>query len=94
MEEKNTKQDTSKASKDIPIYIIFILIILLIWWIAGMIGFIMSIVCCFYNSSTSDKFLGIIVAWIMGPFYWLYFIYNSSYCNRFSHEQIPQQTYY
>jgi hypothetical protein len=73
--------------------IMFVFIFLLIWWIAGVIGFLMSIVCCFFNGSTTDKFMGILLAWILGPIYWLYFIYNSSYCGRFNQQPV-QQTYY
>ena len=86
VEEENKENNNN-------IFMIFIFIILLIWWIAGLIGFLMSIVCCFYNGTTAEKFLGILLAWILGPFYWLYFIYNSSYCTRFNHQPI-QQSYY
>ena len=53
----------------------------------------MSLICCFYNGSTSDKFLGILVALAIGPFYWLFFIYNSSYCTRFTQQPIRQSYY-
>jgi len=84
-----------KEKIDTTIFIMFVFILLLIWWIAGMIGFLMSIVCCFLNGSTTDKFLGIILAWVLGPIYWLYFIYNSSYCTRFNNPTTqPVQSYY
>ena len=60
----------------------FILLFLSIWFIIGIIGFVMSLICIFYKSSTSDKFLGVIIALIFGPFFWLYYIYNNNYCNR------------
>ena len=82
-----------QASTSFVLVIMFIFIFLLIWWIAGVIGFLMSIVCSFYNGSTTDKFLGILLAWILGPIYWLYFIYNSSYCTRFNQQPV-QQSYY
>jgi hypothetical protein len=90
MEEKDTK---TNVNVDISMFLIFLFIILLIWWFAGFIGFLMSIVCCFYNGSTTDKFLGVLMAWVLGPFYWLFFIYNSSYCTRFN-IQPTQQSYY
>jgi hypothetical protein len=91
MAQENTKE--VKETINISMFLIFMFIILLIWWLAGFVGFLMSIICCFYNGSTTDKFLGILMAWVLGPFYWLYFIYNSSYCARFNKPQI-QQSYY
>jgi hypothetical protein len=90
MVEEDTK---TNVNVDISIFLIFLFIILLIWWLAGLIGFLMSIVCCFFNGSTAEKFIGILMAWVLGPFYWLYFIYNSTYCTRFNKQPI-QQSYY
>ena len=69
----------------VMIFAIFYLIIALfifIWWIIGTVGFIMSLICFGYSGPMSDKFLGLIMAWVTGPFYWLYYIYNSNYCTR------------
>jgi|LakMenE22Apr09ns_1017241.scaffolds.fasta_scaffold00042_5 hypothetical protein len=73
--------------------VIFIFIIMLIWWFVGFIGYLMSIVCWFYNGSTTDKALGCLVACIAGPIYWLFFIYNSNYCTRLNPPPV-QQSYY
>lgn len=62
---------------------IFILIIIWIWIITGLLGFIASLVCFGFNGSVSDKFLGLIIVLVIGPFYWLYFIFNSNYCTRY-----------
>lgn len=78
----------------IGIFAMFIFLFSIIWVLIGMIGFLMSLVCCFYNGTTTDKFVGILLAWVLGPFYWLYYIYNSSYCTRFDRPMVPQQTYY
>jgi hypothetical protein len=61
---------------------ILLLIVMLIWMISGGIAFIMSIVCFFYDSSINDKVIGLLLAILVGPFYWLYYIYNSTYCNK------------
>ena len=66
------------------IFVIFILILALIWIIAGFAAFIAGIVCLFYNSSIQDKIIGLILGIIAGPFYWIYYIYNLNYCNRFT----------
>ena len=62
---------------------LFIFIIIWIWIITGLLGFIASLVCFGFNGSVSDKFLGLIIVLVIGPFYWLYFIFNSSYCTRY-----------
>ena len=53
-----------------------------VWIIAGLIAFLASIICFGFNGSVSDKFLGVLIVLIIGPFYWFYFIYNSNYCTR------------
>jgi len=62
---------------------ILLLILILIWIFAGITGFIASIVCLFYNGPVSDKVIGILLAITLGPFYWLYYIYNMNYCTRY-----------
>jgi len=52
----------------------------ILWLIAGLVAFIMSLVCFGYNGTTSEKFLGLMIALFIGPFYWIYYAYNSSYC--------------
>ena len=59
---------------------IIILLILFGWVISGLVGFIMSLVCFGYNGSTGDKFIGLIISLLFGPFYWIYYAVNSSYC--------------
>ena len=66
-------------------YLWWILIVVLIWLIAGITGFWASIVCLFYNSSFGDKIAGLIMGLFSGPFYWLFYIYNMNYCNRYSY---------
>lgn len=61
---------------------LIILIILLIYFISGLLAFITSLFCFGYGGSVNDKAFGLLIAWVTGPFYWLYFIYNSEYCTR------------
>lgn len=53
-----------------------------IWVILGLAGLITSISCFGFTGSLLEKFLGIIIAIIGGPFYWIYFLYNKGYCGR------------
>lgn len=74
-------------SNDLNGLVIFILIIIWVWIITGLLGFIASLVCFGFNGSISDKFLGLIIVLVIGPFYWLYFIFNSNYCTRYPQVQ-------
>jgi len=53
---------------------------LLIWIFAGLAAFIMSLICFGYSGTSGDKFIGFIIAFLVGPFYWLYYMSNTAYC--------------
>lgn len=55
-------------------------LIALIWVTSTIAGFIMSLVCFGYKGTVTDKFIGFILAFIFGPLYWLYYLYNPNYC--------------
>jgi hypothetical protein len=74
-------EDTSDYSISSNIYIFFYSLIVLIWVISGLFGFIVSIICLFYESSPGEKILGLVLGIFTGPFYWLYYILNVNYCN-------------
>ena len=67
------------------VYFIWIALLVLIWIISGFAAFIASFVCIFYNSSVGDKIAGLVMALFAGPFYWLFYIYNMNYCNRYTY---------
>jgi len=58
-------------------------IVALVWILMGVSAFIISL-WCFKYSSGKDQFLynifGFLVAITLGPFYWIYYAVNSSYC--------------
>lgn len=88
--------NSNNSSNPTNILLIFFwLIFLLIWVVAGIL---MSIICIFYKGSVSDKFLGYIIATTMGPFYWLFYIFNNDYClkwnspPKYDYQQPQQQT--
>jgi hypothetical protein len=60
-----------------------IFILMLIWIVSGAIAFVMSIICFFYDSTMDQKIIGLLLAILLGPFYWFYYIYNTSYCNKY-----------
>ena len=62
---------------------IFVSILVLVWFIAGITAFFASFICLFYNGSVTDKTIGILLGLFLGPFYWLYYIYNINYCTKY-----------
>lgn len=62
------------------IFGIAILLFLLIWVISGISAFIMSLVCFGYKGSAGEKFIGLLLSVFFGPFYWIYYAVNGSYC--------------
>lgn len=80
----NTNNTAVKTDLSVgySILIIFFFLFSVTWAIAGFIGFIMSIVCFFYNSTTDEKIIGLLLALFTGPFYWLYYILKSTYCTK------------
>ena len=64
-------------------------LMILLWVIGGITAFVMSIICLGYNGSGSHKFIGFLIAFFFGPFYWFYYAYNSNYCIR----DIPKMEY-
>ena len=79
---ETVNQPTNNTSSSFSAFAIIIIIILLVYVIFGILAFIMSLSCFAYGGSINDKALGLLLAWITGPFYWLYFIYNNEYCTR------------
>lgn len=59
-----------------------VIILAAIWVIAGIAAFFSSLVCFGRSGSITEKILGILLAWIIGPFYWFYYAFNKSYCNK------------
>ena len=57
-----------------------LLIFILIWGLIGFIGFIMSLVCYSKSGTLDEKIIGILIALVTGPFYFLYYIFNKGYC--------------
>ena len=80
---ENKTELTTENSTAFVIILIFMFIFMIVWFIAGVAAFIASIVCMVYDSSVGAKVAGLILALGTGPFYWLYYIYNLSYCNKY-----------
>jgi small neutral amino acid transporter SnatA (MarC family) len=60
--------------------VVLLLIIFLIWILAGFSAFIMSLVCFGKSGTTAKKVVGLLLAFLMGPFYWIYYLVAADYC--------------
>ena len=57
-----------------------VLIFFFIWGLLGLIAFIYSLYCFTKRGSPVDKAVGLILAIIAGPFFFLYLYVNRRYC--------------
>ena len=78
-DELNTKKENKNEFKTMAI---FVSIFTLIWFLTGLLGWLMSIYCFKYNKTKIENVIGILIATFLGPFYWLYYIYMQNYCGK------------
>ena len=58
-----------------------VLIFAVVWMVLGVAAFVMSLVCLSKNGSKSgENVIGLLLALLLGPFYWFYYIWGGSYC--------------
>lgn len=72
---KQTKDDEETSVK-----FSFLALFLLVWIIAGIVAFVMSLVCFARGGSAWEKIAGFLLALFFGPFYWIYYLVSKSYC--------------
>tara|TARA_B100001758_G_scaffold127833_1_gene109915 strand:+ start:385 stop:603 length:219 start_codon:yes stop_codon:yes gene_type:complete len=58
--------------------ILFILLIIILFATIGAL--IYSLICFGYSGTPMDKILGLVIAYLLGPFYWIYYYWNPTYC--------------
>ena len=64
-----------------PVVVFLAAVAGILWALLGFAAFVMSLVCVGRSGTVLDKALGIVVAMLAGPFYWLYFLLLKGYCN-------------
>lgn len=57
-----------------------ILTLVIIWALAGIAAFVYSLYCFTKSGTTADKVLGLIIAMVAGPFYFIYVAVYQAYC--------------
>ena len=56
------------------------IIIVILWSISGIIALITSIVCFGFSGTLSEKIVGLLLAFFLGPFYFIFYGFNKTYC--------------
>jgi len=79
---KIEKGKNIKKENKLKVMSYFILIFSLLWFMTGLLGWLMSIYCFNYSKSKIENVVGVLIATFLGPFYWLYYIYMQNYCGR------------
>jgi hypothetical protein len=62
--------------------VIAIVVFLGLWIIAGIIAFIVSIICFGRSGTTGQHIVGLLLAIFFGPLYWIYYGVVGSYCRK------------
>ena len=75
MEDDERNKSSKKLTAGMRVFIS-------LWMLAGIAAFIASIYCMGQQGTTGEKAVGLILAILFGPFYWLYFFASPSYCKR------------
>jgi hypothetical protein len=53
-----------------------------IWAGFGILAFFLSLVCLGFSGTIFEKVFGIVLALLLGPFYFVYYYMSSTYCKR------------
>jgi hypothetical protein len=56
------------------------LVLVTVWVLAGISAFVYSLYCFTKSGTTAEKILGLILAMISGPFYFIYVAMYKAYC--------------
>jgi hypothetical protein len=84
IEEVNELNEGKKNAAVAGVFVGFTGIFFTAWSLAGVIAFIMSIVCFGYSGTPTEHAIGLIIALLFGPFYWLFYYFAPNYCKTVS----------
>uniref|UniRef100_A0A6C0KLF8 Uncharacterized protein n=1 Tax=viral metagenome TaxID=1070528 RepID=A0A6C0KLF8_9ZZZZ len=79
-EEQNTDTSSNTKINMAKTGSLFMMILIILWVLLGIIAFIKSILCFGSSSSALEKILGLVLAILFGPLYFLYFYISPKYC--------------
>ncbi len=56
------------------------LLFVIAWVVGGIAAIIMSLVCFGFSGTTTEKVLGLLMAFFLGPLYFIFYAVNKNYC--------------
>tara|TARA_B100001778_G_scaffold121677_1_gene99961 strand:- start:4434 stop:4664 length:231 start_codon:yes stop_codon:yes gene_type:complete len=68
------------TNKMIAIIITYMLILFILFATIGAL--IYSLICFGYSGTPTDKIIGLVIAYLLGPFYWIYYYWHPTYCKK------------
>jgi drug/metabolite transporter (DMT)-like permease len=72
------KEDNQTASSQMMSWFLFLFVCA--WLLAGALAFLWSIVCFGKSGTMPQHVVGLLLAILFGPFYWLYYFSVKKYC--------------
>jgi hypothetical protein len=69
-----------QENNPLPKFLIAVYIFILIWGLLGLVAFIMSLICFARSGTLLEKFMGLILAFLLGPLYFIFYGLNKQYC--------------
>ena len=69
-----------KITINISSAFLFLYFFIILWLITGFIAFITSAICFIRSGTIGEKILGLLLALLLGPFYFIFFIFADNYC--------------
>lgn len=72
--------EVNQAVSSATSFVFVFMLVVVIWALLGIAGFIMSLVCLGRSGTVLQHVIGITLAVLFGPFYWLYYMMAGSYC--------------
>lgn len=78
------QEQNSKPEKGAMWAVSLVMLVMFIWTIVGIAAFIMSIVCFGRSGTTGQHVIGLVLAVLFGPFYWIYYYVGKGYCRKSS----------
>ncbi len=58
----------------------FTLLFVIAWVVGGIAAIIMSLVCFGFSGTSTEKILGLLLAFFLGPLYFIFYAVNKNYC--------------
>lgn len=72
---------TPKTTRD-KIVRLVLLVAGVAWASFGVLAFVFSLICFGYSGSILEKIVGVVLAILFGPFYFIYYFASGTYCKR------------